>query len=50
LIKLEQMLRSRLADAPEGSYTKRLFNDATLLKQKLVEEAIELSEVNITII
>ena len=37
-------LQQRLESAPEGSYTKRLFNDAALLKSKLVEEAIELSQ------
>ena len=34
----------RLKDAPEGSYTKRLFDDEELLRNKLVEEAQELSE------
>jgi phosphoribosyl-ATP pyrophosphohydrolase len=32
----------RLADAPEGSYTARLFSDADLLRSKLLEEAGEL--------
>uniref|UniRef100_K3X3I1 Phosphoribosyl-AMP cyclohydrolase domain-containing protein n=1 Tax=Globisporangium ultimum (strain ATCC 200006 / CBS 805.95 / DAOM BR144) TaxID=431595 RepID=K3X3I1_GLOUD len=41
---LQQMLVSRLQDAPEGSYTKRLFNDPVLLRNKLVEEAQELAE------
>jgi phosphoribosyl-ATP pyrophosphohydrolase/phosphoribosyl-AMP cyclohydrolase/histidinol dehydrogenase len=42
---LEETLIQRLTeDAPEGSYTKRLFNDDTLLRNKLVEEAQELSE------
>jgi len=41
---LEMTLTQRLKDAPEGSYTKRLFNDDTLLRNKLVEEAQELSE------
>ena len=41
---LEMTLTRRLIDAPEGSYTKRLFNDDTLLRNKLVEEAQELSE------
>ncbi len=45
LVGLERTLYSRKASAPEGSYTKRLFEDANLLKQKLVEEAIELSQV-----
>ena len=33
---------SRFASAPEGSYTKRLFNDASLLQSKITEEADEL--------
>ena len=41
---LEEVLRDRLQSAPEGSYTKRLFDDANLLKDKLVEEAQELAE------
>ena len=41
---LEMTLTQRLIDAPEGSYTKRLFNDDTLLRNKLVQEAQELSE------
>lgn len=41
---LEQTLSERLVSAPEGSYTKRLFDDETLLRDKLVEEAQELSE------
>jgi phosphoribosyl-ATP pyrophosphohydrolase/phosphoribosyl-AMP cyclohydrolase/histidinol dehydrogenase len=41
---LEQTLKQRLKDAPEGSYTKRLFDDEQLLRDKLVEEAQELSE------
>ena len=39
---LEGTLVSRLASAPEGSYTKRLFNDANLLQSKIMEEADEL--------
>ncbi|TFK43465.1 histidinol dehydrogenase-domain-containing protein [Crucibulum laeve] len=39
---LEDTLRSRLESAPEGSYTKRLFNDADLLQSKIMEEANEL--------
>jgi len=42
--KLERTLKSRLEDAPEGSYTKRLFNDSELLRNKLLEEAQELIE------
>jgi len=41
---LEQTLTARLIDAPEGSYTKRLFEDNQLLRDKLVEEAQELAE------
>jgi phosphoribosyl-ATP pyrophosphohydrolase/phosphoribosyl-AMP cyclohydrolase/histidinol dehydrogenase len=41
---LEHTLQQRLESAPEGSYTKRLFDDEALLRSKLIEEAIELSE------
>lgn len=41
---LEETLQNRLSSAPEGSYTKRLFDDEELLRNKLVEEAQELSE------
>ncbi len=41
---LEETLQQRLKDAPAGSYTKRLFDDADLLRNKLVEEAQELAE------
>jgi phosphoribosyl-ATP pyrophosphohydrolase len=42
---LEEALQNRLQNAPEGSYTKRLFSDTTLLRDdKLVEEAQELVE------
>lgn len=41
---LESTLKARLKDAPEGSYTKRLFDDSELLRDKLVEEAQELAE------
>jgi phosphoribosyl-ATP pyrophosphohydrolase/phosphoribosyl-AMP cyclohydrolase/histidinol dehydrogenase len=44
LRQLEDVLKERLISAPEGSYTKRLFEDSTLLRDKLVEEAQELSE------
>lgn len=37
-------LASRLKNAPEGSYTARLFNDKDLLSAKLREEAVELLE------
>ena len=41
---LEFTLQDRLRNAPNGSYTKRLFDDPNLLRDKLVEEAQELSE------
>lgn len=41
---LEATLQERMVSAPEGSYTKRLFDDPELLRDKLVEEAQELSE------
>ncbi|MEO1277698.1 MAG: phosphoribosyl-ATP diphosphatase [Planctomycetota bacterium] len=41
---LDQTLRERMASAPEGSYTRRLFDDAALLDSKLREEAGELCE------
>ncbi|KAF5387768.1 hypothetical protein D9615_000471 [Tricholomella constricta] len=39
---LESTLRSRLASAPTGSYTRRLFDDSSLLQSKIMEEADEL--------
>ncbi|KAJ7276473.1 histidinol dehydrogenase-domain-containing protein [Mycena haematopus] len=39
---LENTLRARFESAPEGSYTKRLFNDPALLQAKIMEEADEL--------
>ncbi|TIA88313.1 hypothetical protein E3P99_02687 [Wallemia hederae] len=42
LAALEETLVSRHQSAPEGSYTKRLFNDETLLRSKIMEEADEL--------
>jgi phosphoribosyl-ATP pyrophosphohydrolase/phosphoribosyl-AMP cyclohydrolase/histidinol dehydrogenase len=42
LAALESTLKSRLDTAPEGSYTKRLFNDPDLLRSKIMEEADEL--------
>ncbi|EDQ85680.1 uncharacterized protein MONBRDRAFT_29130 [Monosiga brevicollis MX1] len=41
---LESVLEDRKTNAPKGSYSQRLYNDPGLLKNKLVEEAIELSE------
>jgi phosphoribosyl-ATP pyrophosphohydrolase len=42
--RLARRLASRIPDAPEGSYTRRLLDDAGLLRAKLVEEAGELAE------
>ena len=42
----QRTLAARRVDAPAGSYTARLFNDATLLRHKLLEEAQELAEVS----
>ncbi|KAF5390689.1 hypothetical protein D9757_002729 [Collybiopsis confluens] len=39
---LEKTLQSRFESAPEGSYTKRLFDDPALLRSKIMEEADEL--------
>ncbi|KAI0732936.1 histidine biosynthesis trifunctional-protein [Fomitopsis betulina] len=39
---LEKTLRARHESAPEGSYTRRLFNDPALLRAKIMEEADEL--------
>ena len=44
LTRLERIVRGRLENAPEGSYTKMLFEDPELLREKLVEEANELAE------
>lgn len=44
LSKLEGTLRERKLSAPQGSYTARLFNDAKLLKSKILEEAEELCD------
>lgn len=42
LAALERTIASRLADAPDGSYTRRLLDDPALLRSKLLEEAGEL--------
>ncbi|ODV88896.1 hypothetical protein CANCADRAFT_28128 [Tortispora caseinolytica NRRL Y-17796] len=42
LSALESTLKSRMENAPEGSYTKRLFTDSKLLSAKILEEAEEL--------
>ncbi|KAK6456628.1 histidine biosynthesis trifunctional protein [Scheffersomyces xylosifermentans] len=44
LSKLDNTLAKRFESAPEGSYTKRLFNDEDLLIAKLKEELDELIE------
>lgn len=44
LAKLDATLAQRKANAPEGSYTKRLFNDDKLLVAKMKEELDELIE------
>ncbi|KMU82580.1 histidine biosynthesis trifunctional protein [Coccidioides immitis H538.4] len=42
LSRLQKTLQARRQDAPPGSYTSRLFNDAKLLDAKIMEEAEEL--------
>ncbi len=42
--RLQRRLKARVAQAPEGSYTKRLLDDPALLRSKLLEEAAELAE------
>ncbi|KAL5636796.1 hypothetical protein ACGC1H_000685 [Rhizoctonia solani] len=39
---LERTLQQRLQSAPQGSYTRRLFEDSKLLRAKIMEEAEEL--------
>jgi len=41
---LSELIAARKTQAPSGSYTKRLFDDAQLLGAKLREEASELAE------
>lgn len=41
---LDQTIASRMDNAPDGSYTARLFNDPRLLESKLIEESTELIE------
>ncbi|MEM8835053.1 MAG: phosphoribosyl-ATP diphosphatase [Planctomycetota bacterium] len=43
---LARTLAQRCESAPDGSYTKRLFTDADLLRSKLLEEANELLDAN----
>lgn len=42
LSNLERIIASRVASAPEGSYTRRLLQDRQLLASKIMEEADEL--------
>ncbi|SCZ93483.1 BZ3500_MvSof-1268-A1-R1_Chr6-3g08691 [Microbotryum saponariae] len=42
LFGLEATLKNRVKDAPQGSYTARLFAEPALLKAKIMEEAGEL--------
>jgi phosphoribosyl-ATP pyrophosphohydrolase/phosphoribosyl-AMP cyclohydrolase/histidinol dehydrogenase len=42
LSRLQRTLQERKQDAPEGSYTARLFNDPKLVNAKIKEEADEL--------
>ena len=44
LPRLARRLARRIADAPEGSYTRRLLDDPELLKSKLQEETRELAD------
>lgn len=44
LTRLEKTLRERLQDAPEDSYTRKLFENPELLDEKIEEEAAELIE------
>ncbi|KAJ3414491.1 trifunctional histidinol dehydrogenase [Chytridiales sp. JEL 0842] len=41
---LDRVLQSRKVSAPQGSYTRRLFEDSALLNAKIIEEANELCE------
>ncbi|KAJ2751916.1 trifunctional histidinol dehydrogenase [Coemansia pectinata] len=44
LARLAQTVADRRLNAPEGSYTRRLFDDSALLRAKIVEEAGELAD------
>ena len=44
LSRLQRTLEDRKSNAPEGSYTARLFNDPKLVNAKIKEEADELCE------
>jgi phosphoribosyl-ATP pyrophosphohydrolase len=39
--ELEEVLRSRATERPEGSYTTTLLDDPELLSRKIMEEAFE---------
>ncbi|KAI8803444.1 histidinol dehydrogenase-domain-containing protein [Cladochytrium replicatum] len=41
---LAELLAARKSSAPAGSYTKRLFDDPSLLRAKIIEEAEELCD------
>jgi phosphoribosyl-ATP pyrophosphohydrolase len=43
LAAVEQVLRSRLVSAPEGSYSVSLLRDPVLATRKIMEEAYEVS-------
>jgi len=42
--ELARTIAKRFLEAPEGSYTRRLFDDPDLLRAKLFEETRELTE------
>ncbi|KAK3180827.1 hypothetical protein Dsin_032796, partial [Dipteronia sinensis] len=44
LSRLERTIKERKQSAPEGSYTKRLFNEPSMVNAKIREEADELCE------
>ncbi|MGM0555699.1 MAG: phosphoribosyl-ATP diphosphatase [Myxococcota bacterium] len=44
LTRLEKTLKSRLEHAPDGSYTRKLFENPQLLDEKIEEEAAEFIE------
>lgn len=41
LPELDAFLRARRADAPEGSYSRRLMDEPVLVRRKIMEEAFE---------
>lgn len=41
LSELDDFLRARLVDAPEGSYSSRVMADPVLAQRKIMEEAFE---------